>query len=61
LREDTSIPVAEVLSIDETLKMAEDDKFDLVIIDTPPHTAPVVTKIAEAVDYAVCKFCRGLK
>lgn len=55
LREDTSIPVAGVLSMEivETLRMAEDDKFDLIIIDTPPHTAPIVTKIAEAVDYII--------
>ena len=55
LRVDTNIPVAGVLSMDifEALDLAEQEGYDLIFIDTPPHTIPIVTKIAEAVDYII--------
>ena len=55
LRDNTDIPVAGIVSTEltATLQLAEKDSFDLIIIDTPPHTAPIVTKIAENVDYII--------
>ena len=48
-------PVAHALAAElrNVLEAAETDAFEVVFIDTPPHTAPAVEMIARSVDLAI--------
>lgn len=51
----TAPPVAQSLAAElrEVLQAAEADGFQVVFIDTPPHTAPAIELIARSVDLAI--------
>jgi len=54
-RGDVAPPVAAVLAAEmkDALEAAAEDGFQVVFIDTPPHTAPAIERIAQNVDLAV--------
>lgn len=51
----TAPPVAQSLAAElrEVLQAAEADGYQVVFIDTPPHTAPAIELIARSVDLAI--------
>jgi chromosome partitioning protein len=54
-RGDLAPPVAAVLAAElrDALEAAEADGFQLIFIDTPPHTAPALDVVARNIDVAV--------
>jgi chromosome partitioning protein len=54
-RGDVAPPVAAVIAAEmkDALEAAAGDGFQVVFIDTPPHTAPAIERIARNVDLAV--------
>jgi chromosome partitioning protein len=54
-RGDRSPPVAYVLAAElrDALEAADSDGYDIVFVDTPPHTAPAIEVVARNIDLAV--------
>jgi chromosome partitioning protein len=54
-RGDVAPPVAAVIAAEmrDALEAAEADGFQVVFIDTPPHTAPAIERVARNVDLAI--------
>jgi chromosome partitioning protein len=54
-RGDVAPPVAAVIAAEmkDALEAAEGDGFQVVFIDTPPHTAPAIERVARNVDLAI--------
>jgi chromosome partitioning protein len=54
-RTEPSPPVAAIIAaeLSEALEAAEADGYQVVFIDTPPHTAPAVERVARIVDLAI--------